>query len=93
MAPLFLCPNVGSVRGIIAGLLRAVRFGVKAGSSIFVLSSTRASRTDGVTTMSPFCLIDVTSIRDDANHSHESGATWHARLAEWIGRLFQRPHT
>jgi len=55
---------------------------VKAGSSIFVLSSMRASRPDGVTPMSPFCPIDVTSIRDYANHSHESGATWHARLAE-----------
>jgi hypothetical protein len=39
-------------------------------------------------TMSPFCLIDVTSIRDHGNHPHEYDVTWHARLTAWIGRLF-----
>ncbi|MFP3643547.1 MULTISPECIES: hypothetical protein [Paraburkholderia] len=42
--------------------------------------------------MSPFCLIDVTRIRDHGNHPHEYDATWHARLAAWIGRLFHRHH-
>lgn len=42
--------------------------------------------------MSPFCLIDVTRIRDHGNHPHEYDATWHARLAVWIGRLFHRHH-
>jgi hypothetical protein len=53
---------------------------------------TRKPRTDGETTMSPFCLIDVTSIRDHASHPHEHDATWHTRLAVWIGRLFHRHH-
>jgi hypothetical protein len=46
----------------------------------------------GDTTMSPFCLIDVASIRDHAHHPHEHDVTWHARLAAWIGRLFRRNH-
>ncbi|WP_268957851.1 hypothetical protein [Paraburkholderia piptadeniae] len=42
--------------------------------------------------MSPFCLIDVTSIRDHASHSHQHDVTWHERLAAWIGRLMHRHH-
>lgn len=39
--------------------------------------------------MSPFCLIDVTSIRDHGHHPHEHTVTWLARLTAWIGRLFR----
>jgi hypothetical protein len=42
--------------------------------------------------MSPFCLIDVTSIRAHGQHPHEYDVTWHARLSAWIGRLFHRHH-
>ncbi|WP_277403079.1 hypothetical protein [Burkholderia sp. Ac-20365] len=43
--------------------------------------------------MSPFCLIDVTRIRDHDNHPHEHDATWHARVTAWIGRLIHRHHS
>ncbi|HWT38644.1 MAG TPA: hypothetical protein VN289_20330, partial [Paraburkholderia sp.] len=67
-------------------------FGLQSASSIFVLFSAREPRSEGEPTMSPFCLIDVASIRDHAHHAHEYDATWHARLSAWIGRLLHRRH-
>ncbi|SEJ96324.1 hypothetical protein [Paraburkholderia diazotrophica] len=43
--------------------------------------------------MSPFCLIDVTSMRDHSSHPHQhDDVTWPERLAAWIGRLIHRHH-
>ncbi|MFC0574125.1 hypothetical protein [Paraburkholderia solisilvae] len=38
--------------------------------------------------MSPFCLIDVASIRDHDTAPHDAhDAVWHARFAAWIVRV------
>ena len=44
--------------------------------------------------MSPFCLIDVASIRDHDTEPHDMhDAMWHARFTAWIARLVHvRPH-
>jgi hypothetical protein len=43
--------------------------------------------------MSPFCLIDVTSIHDhDATPQDAHDAMWHARFAAWIARLLHAHH-
>jgi hypothetical protein len=46
------------------------------------------------TSMSPFCLIDVASIRGyDAVPHGQHNALWHARFTAWIARLVHvRPH-
>jgi len=44
--------------------------------------------------MSPFCLIDVASIREHHSEPHVMhDAMWHARFTAWITRFMQvRPH-
>jgi hypothetical protein len=58
-------------------------------ASIFVLFLPRPSRrARKETNMSPFCLIDIASIRDHDCAPHDShDAIWHARFTAWIARL------
>jgi hypothetical protein len=64
-------------------------------ATIFVLFLPRPNRRAcKEMNMSPFCLIDVASIRDHDSEPHDAhDAIWHARFTAWIARLVHvRPH-
>jgi hypothetical protein len=74
-------------------VLRSVRFRLKTRASIFVSLFTRRRRDYRRENMSPFCLIDVTEIKQHTKAARDvRGGHWLRRLAGSIARVLRARH-